>query len=130
MMRLLVSIEGLLDGREADAVPIVRGLDVVCTRHEGTTEFSLHGELDIGSAETFERVVADTANAGVTRIVIEIGSLRFIDLVGVRALLDIESRCAAACTALVFRGIPASQVARILALVRASERLGIPGAAG
>lgn len=111
--------------RSTNSLSTTGGLALLCTRDEEAVELSLHGELNIGTADHLERAVTSFIGAQLGAIVLDIGPLGFVDLVGVRALLSISDRCAASGVELRFRGVASPQAVRILSLVEADELLGI-----
>ena len=86
------------------------------------SRLGLVGELDVATADVLAREVRRIEDGDETPVVIDLRELRFLDVMGVRALLD-------ACALLSEHGWQVAvegagvQVARVLELTRALHRL-------
>jgi anti-anti-sigma factor len=80
------------DGRELRA----GALAATVTMEDDELRFSLDGELDVGTSRLVGALGAVAPLDGRTRITIDLTGLTFIDLRGVRTILRIVARCAAA----------------------------------
>jgi anti-sigma B factor antagonist len=56
--------------------------------HDGDVVLSLTGELDIATAPKLGNVVNEVAGPYLRRLTVDLGCLSFVDVVGLRALLD------------------------------------------
>ena len=61
---------------------------------DGTVVITPAGELDLGTVPRFDRALTDAESRGPRRIVIDLGSLAFMDSSGLRALLAARGRAA------------------------------------
>jgi anti-sigma B factor antagonist len=95
--------------------------EVRIERAEGHAHVALSGELDIASAERFERELAAIEDESTT-IVLDLRNLEFIDSTGLRAMVAADERARGAGRRLVVvRGGKA--VERVLSLTQLDERL-------
>lgn len=63
-------------------------------REDDRSTFVLTGELDLGSAPTFEDTVVRACAAGANELVLELSQLEFIDATGLDAVLSAKTVCA------------------------------------
>lgn len=70
---------------------------------EGTVEVVLTGELDISTFDQAQRQVEDAEKTAPTLLVIDLGSLQFVDSTGVRLILIADQRAKAAGRRLAIR---------------------------
>jgi anti-sigma B factor antagonist len=64
------------------------------TREDGTSRvLALRGELDVASAGALTEAVSQQSSQGVTKIVLEISQLDFVDSTGLRAILAAQRLC-------------------------------------
>ncbi len=82
----------------------------------------LTGELDLVSAGVLETRIAELCADGAGRIVLELGTLEFMDSTGLRALLTSQELCGVNSCQLLIGGMSA-QVSRLLELSGLEGRL-------
>jgi anti-anti-sigma factor len=56
--------------------------------HKRATVVAVTGELDLASSQLFEHAVSEALGAGTELVVIDLGELEFIDMSGLRVMLD------------------------------------------
>ena len=54
----------------------------------------LNGELDIAGVPAFESAAEQLLGLGAVELLVDIGEVRFIDSIGVRAILNLKAMCA------------------------------------
>ena len=74
----------MTDDEELSEFELVRG--------PSAAELAVFGEIDVGTADDFERQVLDQVPAGTTRLVLDLAGLGFIDSSGLQALTRIRQR--------------------------------------
>lgn len=86
--------------------------------HDGTAVLQLVGALDLATAGLVPEAVARLLRDGHSRIVVDLRQVRFIDSVGVRALLHIRRRMwrSDGAAAFVCAEEPAGRVLRVMGL--------------
>jgi anti-sigma B factor antagonist len=60
---------------------------------EDSVVLSLRGELDISSAPAFAEAIAAASERGARELLLEVGSLEFVDSTGLRAILAAKALC-------------------------------------
>lgn len=60
--------------------------------HKRAAVVTVTGELDLASSQVFEEAMAEALGAGTELVVIELGDLEFIDMSGLRVMLDAHDR--------------------------------------
>ena len=93
----------------------------------GRTTVCPCGELDLATAEALTRTLADVARAGPTRVVVDLATLEFVDVVGLGALLRGARAVRAAGGDLVLAS-PSPMLRRMLALLDLETALPVEGA--
>ena len=58
-------------------------------RQDGSVVLALTGELDIGTAPVLRRTVAQLVSPHLRALTLDLGGLTFVDVVGLRALVDV-----------------------------------------
>ncbi len=99
------------------------GLTISSAVDDGTVSLALEGELDLAGAHQLEESLAAAEKEEPTCLVVDLGSLAFIDSTGLRLLLQADARARERGCELVLRpGEPAVQrvfeVTGALALLR------------
>jgi anti-sigma B factor antagonist len=82
----------------------------------------LSGELDLSSAPTLEGELSDLLSANPESLIVDLGSLEFIDSIGLRCLLNATERAAATGTSMQFLA-PGGQAGSILELTGLRHKL-------
>jgi anti-sigma B factor antagonist len=80
----------------------------------------LTGELDLATAETFERHLCEAESTRPTRVIVDLGALGFMDSTGLQTLLRARERASTTEYELVLRRGP-HQVQRVFELTRTDE---------
>jgi anti-anti-sigma factor len=93
----------------------------------GQTSVRLEGELDIASLQRVRRVLYALLE-DCERVAVDLRHLRFVDLPGVRMLVEVAAVAAGRDCALVLQGA-SGQVARVLELTSARSRLPLAASA-
>lgn len=108
---------------QTDDTPLLR----VSTQAEGgVTVLRLAGELDLATSRQLDQRVRTVlrGEAGVRRLVIDLGGLEFLDVSGLTALLHARDRIAASDGTMALRR-PRPMVLRMLSLLQLEDRLEI-----
>ena len=90
---------------------------VVVSEHAAGTVVVPQGELDLGSAQDLEAVLATQSGP----VVVDLRKLSFIDLTGLRVLLEADARSRQ--DGMNLRFIPAPMVRRLFAVAELPDRL-------
>lgn len=99
----------------------------VSVRREGDSAVvEVGGELDLASSAQLEQALQLAWRAQPEQVVVELDELRFIDMAGLRVLLDAQQRAEDEDGRLVLAGVR-EPVRRVLALARMSDRFTIEG---
>ncbi len=69
-------------------------LTIQAYRHDDRRTLVVTGELDLGSAPTFEDTVVRACAEGASELVLELSQLEFIDATGLDAVLSAKTVCA------------------------------------
>jgi anti-anti-sigma factor len=97
-------------------------LEVSCIDTAGETVVRVAGELDAATTVRLRRVLADLVRQPVTRIVVDLADVTFMDSAGLGALL--ANRVAAERVGIELCVVsPAPQVARVLDITGTTDRL-------
>lgn len=83
---------------------------------------SISGELDLAAASVFEVALEGALTSGAGRIVLDVGSLEFIDSTGLSALVRAQQRAERSGRQLGLIN-PGAQVSRLLELTGLADRL-------
>ncbi|HEY1538154.1 MAG TPA: STAS domain-containing protein [Solirubrobacteraceae bacterium] len=108
------------DDQASGAHPI-GGLGLRSTRNGDTHVVELLGELDIAGAPRLEEALLEVEATDAAAIVVDLGSLDFIDSTGIRLLLMAAERASATGRLTILRG--PKQVHRVFELTDLVSRL-------
>jgi anti-sigma B factor antagonist len=95
-------------------------LAVEITRDAESIVVSLTGELDLATVQTFERYLREAEATSPARLVVDLGTLAFMDSTGLQTLLRSAERAHASGYQLALRRGP-NQVQRVFELTRTIE---------
>lgn len=95
-------------------------LAIEVTREADAVVVSLSGELDLATAEMFERRLREAELAGPRKLVVDLAALGFMDSTGLQALLRARERADGNGYHLALRRGP-HQVQRVFELTRTTE---------
>lgn len=70
----------------------MNSFDIESASEGGATRLALRGEFDIANAPHLEREIRRFAEAGGTRLVLDLSGLAFIDSTGLRIVLETRQR--------------------------------------
>ena len=109
----------------SDSIPDVpdlsgKPLEIETARDGDGVRLSLSGELDLASADDLGRLIRDVEETDVSRIVIDLSELSFVDSSGLQALLNARSRSDGRISFLPSKH---EAVTRVLALTQTDELL-------
>lgn len=105
----------------ADLTP--GSLSVVALGAGGERRLVVAGELDLTTAPRLEAEVADLCRRGVSRLVLDVADLAFVDSRGISAILLSAKRCRAlGCSVSITEGQP--PIERLFELTGLSRRIG------
>ena len=90
---------------------------VVVSEHAAATVVVPVGELDVGTAQELERVLATQSGP----VVVDLRELSFVDLTGLRVLVDADARSRQ--DGMNLRFIPGRKVRRLLEVAELPDRL-------
>jgi anti-anti-sigma factor len=74
------------------STPSPGGFSISSSIDDGIASLALHGELDLASAPALESSLYSIEEQGLSRLVIDLRELRFIDSTGLRLLLQADAR--------------------------------------
>lgn len=94
---------------------------------ESTVEVVLTGELDISTFDRAQRQIEDAEKTAPTLLVIDLGSLRFVDSTGVRLILLADQRAKAAGRRLAIR-LGEGPALRVFTALGLTSRFEVPAA--
>jgi anti-anti-sigma factor len=100
--------------------PLPGQLVIDAERHDDQVVLSLSGELDLASAPILQQELEDISSTGVSRVLIDLGNLGFIDSTGLQALVRAQDRLTAEGKQLVLRR-GSHQVQRVFELTKAID---------
>lgn len=90
--------------------------------NERSAIVSVDGELDLASSPRLEQAIAEADRSPRPLVVLDLKHLRFIDMAGLRVLLEAHERTEAEGRRLVLTNVP-EPVRRVLALAQVDELL-------
>jgi anti-sigma B factor antagonist len=110
---------------DSDSLPEIpdltgKPLELETARDGDGVVIRLSGELDIASSDDLGRLIRDVEESDISRIVIDLSDLSFVDSTGLQALLNARSRGDGRITFLPSRH---EAVTRLLALTQTDELL-------
>ena len=108
------------------AVPSPVPFDVSCEDEGEGTRLHLYGELDMASAPLLMREVETVARRGAVDIVLDLSALSFVDVSGLRAILDAARAARRDGRSLVVAN-PMPHIVRLLELTAIDQSLVVRG---
>jgi anti-sigma B factor antagonist len=97
--------------------PVPGQLVIEKTQEADAIVLALSGELDLASAPVLERELREAEASGLSRLVIDLGGLAFMDSTGLQALLRARERANTDGHQLLLRRVP-HQVQRVFELTK------------
>jgi anti-anti-sigma factor len=97
-------------------------LEVTAEEHPGQTRIVLAGELDIASAQQFERQLEAAEAQGEDALVVDLRDVEFVDSTGLRALISADERVRSRGRRMIVVRGPGA-VERLLTITQLDQRL-------
>jgi anti-anti-sigma factor len=108
------------------SAPALPPFEVSCTKEDRSARLALRGELDMSSAPVLARELARAARRRPDRIVLDLAELSFMDVTGLRAILDVARRVRRYGGAVVIEN-PQPHILRLLELTAIDQTLEVTG---